>query len=247
MKQVYFSNSDKKRRPYRNGLLALLIVLLVIATVIATQFHTKRQEDVLSLLKAPDVNAQEPVQKPESPVKQMQDATKAAGESGTEDAGKDEPEDDATRFEKNKMMEIQKDILSSLREVRDLQRALEKQLEVSSDRGKDIGDVNMAKLIKIMSSMRSEEAAETLPMMSDDLAVKILISISGNKASKIMGGLPPEHAAKLGQKMVEMKPDLRLKNVMNNWQKIIEDAKKEEGKQVEQSQRYGGQKSQAGD
>lgn len=247
MKQVYFSNSDKKRRPYRNGLLVLLIVLLVVATVIATQFHTNRQEDMLSLLKAPDVNAQETTRKSESPVKQMQDATKTAGEPGTGEPGKDEPEDDATRFEKDKMMEIQKDILSSLRDVRDLQRALEKQLEASSDRGKDIGDANLAKLIKIMSSMRSEDAAECLPMMSDDLAVKILISISGNKASKIMGGLPPDHAAKLGQKMVEMKPDLRLKDVMKNWQKIVDDAKIEEGKQGEQSQRYGGQKNQAGD
>lgn len=133
------------------------------------------------------------------------------------------PEDaDAASFTTEKMQEIQADILASLQAMREIQQALDQRATVRKDEAEHEQMIHMAKLVKIVNSMRPEDAANMMVKLDDDLAVTILAALTGGKASKIMANMPPDKAAKLGAMMVALKPEKRIQEVINNWQKLAE-------------------------
>ena len=225
MSQVYFTKSDERRTTILRWLLfGALPICLVLAITFYIHQSKNPNETVLELLEPKKAVAQDRQadSKQTSGKKTNGNAKKPAK---NEDSNK-EQSDDAARFTEKKYKEIKRNILSSLQEMMQLQQALESSLDDEADSRGSQHNVRLAKLIKIISSMRAEDAAMVLPKMKSKLAVQILMSISGAKASKIMGKLKPDKAALLSAKMVEMKPDINLKNVMKNWKSILDEEQK---------------------
>jgi len=135
--------------------------------------------------------------------------------------------EDEKNFRDKKMTDIQKEIISQLSEMRSLQKSLDDALEKSKEQKEVEQNKTLAKLIKITNSMRPEEGAKMLTDMDVDLAVKILLSLTGAKSSKIMGAMEPTKAAVIGARMVELKPDIKLKDLMNNWKTVVEAEEKD--------------------
>ena len=253
MRRIYFSNADRgSEKTKRIGLL-LGTLLLVGLLAVALHYFGSRSETVRNLVDTPKATAQEtdsqggkkqagetaaePGDKPAPETKQDSEAGIKAGSDKALTATEIRSKSDALRFREERLKDIQKDITESLSQMRRLQKELDQKLLSEEDVKDEKEKRQLAKLIKIVSSMRAEDAARVIPRMDENLAVKILTSLTGAKASKIMGGLPPEKAASLGARMVKLRPDVKLEDVIKNWRDIVDQIEKEEQKS-EQSKRY---------
>ncbi len=239
MKKVYFPNMVPNRRLTRprilllGGLLGLGVFLLI------SQINEATQADLLDAIGTQPAQAQEKLPananlKEENPADNTQVTINAqkkiddkVQEGVTSQASvslqQRKAKEDELEFRESKLGEIKNEITDTLTTMRRLQNNLDIKLKEQRSDNMNVRDQRLAKLIKIVNSMRAEEAARVLPAMEEDLAVKILASLSGAKASKIMGGLPPEKAAVLSAKMVQLKPDVRLKYIMKNWKQMVEE------------------------
>lgn len=131
-------------------------------------------------------------------------------------------EKDAQRFHDEKMSEIRQDITNQLNEIKSIQKTLDQRLTDQKEKNESERLKQLAKLIKIIASMRPEDAARVLSESDEDLAVIILSSLTGAKSSKILGAMSAPKAASLSAKMVKLKPDPKIKDLMENWQQKAE-------------------------
>lgn len=232
MKRVYFTE-DKPTGRLRKLLAFVGVTLLLAAGVgglaLRVSGHSETLFDLVDSQKASaqagegsvlDDNAGRPDRFDDGPSLPERER----GQISTPDPRQLVPEDeDATSFKAEKMQEIQADILSSLQAMREIQRALDERVVTRRDEAEEEQMIHLAKLIKIVNSMRPEDAANMVDKLDNDLAVTILASLTGGKASRIMSNMNPEKAARLGAMMVALKPERRLREVMENWEKIVED------------------------
>ncbi len=196
---------------------------------------------ILALVEPAKANAQE------SPAKPAEGSKTAASPGSAVDPGKplvkaaDEAKDkmpakpsiqssgETGKFQQEKLKEIEQNITDQLRNLREVQAGLDDRLTQDQEQKEVERNRHLAKLIKIVNSMRPESAGQMLGEMDDELAVQILLSLSGAKASKILANLPAKKAASISSKMVAYKPGLKLQEVMKNWNKMAEEG----GKRVE--------------
>lgn len=253
MKQVYFTNSDKPKKKFRKSLIVIIaLAVLTCSGILAYQLTPSDDKDnsgvtpqkMLKMVETPEAQAQE---KTEGKGKETKDNSESAdnssGSAEEEEAqSSNKDEKDARIYTSKQMKAIEKEIVKSLRATRELQRALEDTLaKEKANKDKDKRQ-RLAKLIKIMNSMRAEDAAEVIPKMDEDLAVQILSALSGAKSSKIMGNLPPAKAAKLSSEMVKLNPDIKLREVMTSWKDIVEEIEKDKKENTgDDAKRYDGQ------
>jgi len=249
--QVYFTKSDRQKPKFRKSLLVVIVfVALTCSGILAYQLSpqdngdnsTSTSGEVLKMVGTQEAQAQE--KKEDKKTKDKEKPKAADNKDGDAEevasAATKKDEKDANIYSSKQMKAIQKEIIQSLEATRELQRALEDTLakeKASKDKDKRH---RLAKLIKIMNSMRAEDAAEVIPKMEEELAVQILVSLSGAKSSKIMGNLPPNKAAKLSAEMVKLNPDIKLKEVMTSWKDIVQEIEKED-KANETAKRHDGQ------
>jgi flagellar motility protein MotE (MotC chaperone) len=245
VKRVYFSETKSEKRSRKILLFVSITLLALGAIAAAVGWISSRSETLYELVDSQTANAQENAAdagvddnnagRPDDMARENDTVNNNADTSrngATTDSATDKtkpdpmalsPEDaDATNFQTEKMAEMQAEILTSLKALRDLQKALDDSLSVQGEKSEAERMMHLAKLIKIVNSMRPEDSARMLDKLDEDLTVNILASLTGGKASKIMANMDPEKAARLGEMMVELKPEPKLRDVMNNWQKMIE-------------------------
>lgn len=248
MKRRYFSNYDKRsqKRPW------LWIVLICLVGGIGTAAGVRAKNggiDMEALLATPLAWAEE---KGEGGVKLDRDVKKAEEDESEKKAAafaareKEQQLEaqkrarpfreggntntDSARLEEEKMKQMKDDLTKTLESMREMQNKLDERMSKQHDSNVDEQSLRLARLIRVVSGMRAEDAAKLLPEMEEDLAVKIMLALSSARASKVMGGLPPKTAASISAKMVALKPDPKLKDVLENWKGMLDKAEKEGNK-----------------
>ncbi len=129
------------------------------------------------------------------------------------------------RFKSEKLTEIRQDIAKDLEEVKKLQGLIDEKIKEEQKIAEQKSDVQMARLIKIVGSMRAENAAKLLTEVDADITVTILSSLSGAKSSKIIGNMDPDKAAKISKRMVTERLTPRMKELTESWQGMLGNSK----------------------
>lgn len=244
-KRCYFKSQDvRKRRPG----LWLFVAVLIGGAFIALEVEKRSGGDGLAIwMETPNAQAQEKAASDEATdttkEKEKKAPKKIKGRTDENDATELSAQDKAAqkrampfkeketpvnekRYEEARMNEIKDDLTKTLNEMREMQTKLDNRLSEQHDKNQDEQNLRLARLIRVVSGMRPEDSAKLLAEMEEDLAVKILSALNGTRASKVMGNMPPKIAATMSAKMVALKPDPKLKDVLENWKDMAEKAEK---------------------
>ncbi len=224
MTSNYFPNYKQKKPWYRKP--GFFFFLMILAGIMGAAYWVFKvyPMPVLKLVDTPQAVAQEEAKKAKKADQQPRSAEvdSAKAEAVLSKRQKIQKSDEL-KFREEKIAQIQKDVIQSLYEIRTIQKSLDETLKKQKRENRSEQNLHLAKLIKIVGSMAGEQAALVITQMEEDLAVNIMASLSGAKSSKIMAGLEPEKAARISKRMVALKPDAELKNVMDNWKTILEE------------------------
>jgi len=129
-------------------------------------------------------------------------------------------------FKEIKLGEIRTSIAGDLEELKKLQVLIDEKIKEERKLAEQKSDVQMARLIKIVGSMRPENAAALLSESDIDIAVTVLSSLTGAKSSKILGGMAPDKAAKISKRMVTERLTPRMKELTEGWQGLLGESNK---------------------
>jgi|GEM_PF-5113604 len=248
MKKTYFI--EQKRHSHRWLIVSLLTVLLLVAGYGAYRIHKGTSAGELLSIGSNVANAQ--VQPSAAPVPaaapmlgptvgptmaSSPSAAAAAGEADElqkiknqkalqMDESRIKAMQEEINFKEVKLGEIRQSIAGNLEELKKLQVLIDEKIKEERKLAEQKSDVQMARLIKIVGSMRPENAAALLSESDIDISVTVLSSLTGSKSSKILGGMEPEKAAKISKRMVTERLTPRMKELTEGWQGLLGESNK---------------------
>jgi len=113
-----------------------------------------------------------------------------------------EAEKQAIAREREALVALRSQVKQEMVELLSLQKKMEARME-EADKSRE---AKIKKLIKVYSSMRSDEAGNLLMRLDEELSLKVLSGMKPKLQAKILAGMTPDKAAAISKKLVRPGP-----------------------------------------